>query len=347
MNYISLLHQAFDFVLKDDSEIVILGLGVTDPRAIFTSYAGFVEKYGTNRIIEIPTSENAITGVSLGLVLAGKKVILTHQRQDFTLLSFDQIANSISKWNSMFSTNTRIPLLIRVITGRGWGQGPTHQQNFQTFFSRLPGFSVISPVRPIDAANAVVHSMYSSTPTVLIEHRWLHGINVNDSQHIDYDSFKYNAPPNTVQLAAGRDITVVSSGIASIDTVNVLRVFESEHNVTADHFSIQNLSELDLNSIEKSILKTKTLIVVDNDIGFCGINSQIIAMLANILSGVRIMNISQDKITLPTSRFLLAGKEINSYSIYKKICSFVDVEAKSESLPYFQDTPGDWFEGPF
>ena len=137
MNYISLLHQAFDFVLAEDNEVIILGLGVTDPRAIFSSYAGFVEKYGSNRILEMPTSENAMTGVSLGLVLAGKKVILTHQRQDFTLLSFDQITNSISKWNSMFSKNNRIPLLIRVITGRGWGQGPTHQQNFQAFYSRL------------------------------------------------------------------------------------------------------------------------------------------------------------------------------------------------------------------
>ena len=139
----------------------------------------------------------------------------------------------------MFSKNNRIPLLIRVITGRGWGQGPTHQQNFQAFYSRLPGVSVISPVRPVDAANTVIHSMYSSKPTILVEHRWLHGMSIGDDQQPDFDTFKYNAPPKTIQLSEGTDITVVSSGIASIDTVNALKVLKTVHNIQTDHYSIQ------------------------------------------------------------------------------------------------------------
>ena len=104
-------------------------------------------------------------------------------------------------------------------------------------------------------------------------------MNIGDDQQPDFDTFKYNAPPKTIQLSGGTDITVVSSGIASIDTVNALKVLKTVHNIKTDHYSIQDLSELDLSEVEASALRTSTLIIIDNDIGFCGINSQIIAKL--------------------------------------------------------------------
>ena len=127
--------QAINLAIKDhfsaNQNSVFLGLGANDPKRIFGTTADLLELFGSSRIIEPPTSENALTGIALGLCLNSYSVCLTHQRADFSLLSFDQIINSVAKWNFMFNrTDSKIPLLIRMVIGRGWGQGPTHSQSF-------------------------------------------------------------------------------------------------------------------------------------------------------------------------------------------------------------------------
>jgi pyruvate/2-oxoglutarate/acetoin dehydrogenase E1 component len=46
-----------------------------------------VERFGSQRVFDVPTSENALTGIGLGLSLGGNPVLMTHQRADFFLLA--------------------------------------------------------------------------------------------------------------------------------------------------------------------------------------------------------------------------------------------------------------------
>ena len=96
------INEAIYQAMKSDRKVVCFGLGVTDPRRVFYSTEKLVEKFGNERVFDIPTSENALTGVGIGLANLGSKVILSHQRVDFSFLSMDQIVNSLSKWHYMF-----------------------------------------------------------------------------------------------------------------------------------------------------------------------------------------------------------------------------------------------------
>ena len=100
----------------------------------------------------MPTSENAMTGVSVGAAISGVRSVVTHQRFDFFLLAMDQLVNSAAKWHYMFGGKMRVPITIRLIIGRGWGQGPTHSQNLQAWFAHIPGLKVVI-VDPNDAKN--------------------------------------------------------------------------------------------------------------------------------------------------------------------------------------------------
>ena len=71
---------------------------------------------------DIPTSENAMTGIGIGACVFGLKVVMTHQRLDFALLSMDQLVNNAAKWRFMFGNKSSVSLTIRMIIGRGWGQ---------------------------------------------------------------------------------------------------------------------------------------------------------------------------------------------------------------------------------
>ena len=138
------IKEGLDEVLATDPSTLIMGLGVTDPKGVFGTTLGLSEKYGPNRVIETPTSENAITGIGVGLAITGYRPIMVHQRLDFFLLAMDQLVNSAAKWHYMFGGQQSVPITIRLITGRGWGQGPTHSQNLHSWFTHIPGLKVVT-----------------------------------------------------------------------------------------------------------------------------------------------------------------------------------------------------------
>src|SRR5690606_17473070 len=67
-----------------------------------------------------------------------------------------------------------VPITIRLILGRGWGQGPTHSQNLQAWFAHIPGLKVVTPATPEDARGLLLASIFDPDPVVFLEHRWLH-----------------------------------------------------------------------------------------------------------------------------------------------------------------------------
>ena len=144
-----------------------MGLGVPDPKGIFGSTLGLAEEFGSSRVFDIPLSEHAVTGIAIGSALTGMRPILTHQRVDFALVSIDQIVNQAAKWHYMFNKSMRVPLVIRMIIGRGWGQGPQHSQSLHAWFAHIPGLKVIMPSTAYDAKGLFLSALYDDSPVTL------------------------------------------------------------------------------------------------------------------------------------------------------------------------------------
>ena len=141
----SAINEALVEAMAQDETVICYGLGVDDPKSVFGTTAGLQERFGDTRVFDTPTSENAMTGIGIGMSLNGKIPIMVHQRLDFFLLAMDQLVNSAAKWHYMFGGQKSVPITIRLIVGKGWGQGPTHSQNLQSIFSHFPGLKVVIP----------------------------------------------------------------------------------------------------------------------------------------------------------------------------------------------------------
>ena len=126
--------EATDQIMKKDSNLILIGEGINDPKAIFGTTSNLSLKYGKSRVIESPISENGITGIAIGLAINNFKVLLIHQRVEFALLSIEQIFNNAAK--SFYVTNGkhRVPIVIRMIIGRGWGQDLHIHKVLKLFF---------------------------------------------------------------------------------------------------------------------------------------------------------------------------------------------------------------------
>ena len=117
----------------------------------------------------------------------------------------DQLVNSAAKMHYMFNGELKVPITIRLILGRGWGQGPTHSQNLQSWFAHIPGLKVVMPSSARDAKGLLLSSIFDPNPVLFLEHRWLH----NSSSPVE--SGDYRIPfGKAKKLSEGDDITLVS-----------------------------------------------------------------------------------------------------------------------------------------
>ena len=174
VTYKEALLDAMNYCLDEDEKVHLFGLGVPDPKGIFGTTIGLQQKFGPERIFDMPTAENGMTGVAIGAALVGLKPVMTHQRVEFALLAFEQIINQAAKWHYMTGGAMKVPIVIRMIIGRGWGQGPQHSQSLEVFFAHIPGLKVVAPATPADAKGLLIRSIKDDNPVIFMEHRWLH-----------------------------------------------------------------------------------------------------------------------------------------------------------------------------
>ncbi|NDB95513.1 MAG: hypothetical protein EBZ78_05070 [Verrucomicrobia bacterium] len=177
LTFAEAIREATEIALREDPRVVLVGLGVPDPKGIFGTTGGLREVFGKERILDAPIAENGLTGMVIGGALAGLRPILTHQRVDFALLSLEQIINQAAKWNYMFDgRGGTVPIVIRMIIGRGWGQGPQHAQSLHSLFAHIPGLRVVAPSTPQEAKGVLLSAVRDPNPVIFLEHRWLHGL---------------------------------------------------------------------------------------------------------------------------------------------------------------------------
>ena len=151
ISYREALNLAMTQEMQRDSTVFAYGLDVSDHKRIFGSTIGLVEKFGSDRCFGTPLAEDAMTGFALGTAINGMRPIHIHIRVDFLMLAMNQIVNMISNFRYMTGGQLKIPIVIRAIIGRGWGQSAQHSKSLHSFFAHIPGLKVIKPTTPLDA----------------------------------------------------------------------------------------------------------------------------------------------------------------------------------------------------
>ena len=162
--------------MEKDPNVFVMGIGVDDHKAVFGTTRGLVEKFGRERVFDTPISEAAMAGIAIGAAINGMRPVHVHMRADFLYLTLDQLFNMAAKWRSMFGGKMSVPLVVRAVIGRSWGQGAQHSQSPQSFFMNVPGFKVVMPTTPADAQGLTLAALADSNPVLILEHRLLYDI---------------------------------------------------------------------------------------------------------------------------------------------------------------------------
>lgn len=272
LTYAAAIREGFAVALERDPRVLLMGLGVPDPKGFFGTTTDLQKQFGADRVMDMPCAENGMSGVMLGAALNGLRPVLNHQRLDFALLSMDPICTQAAKWSYMFGGAMKMPIVFRMILGRGWGQGPQHSQCLHSWFAHIPGLKVVMPTTPHDAKGLLIAAIEDDNPVVFIEHRWLHHIKG------EVPAGHYTVPIGPARLArAGRDVTIVAFSYMVLEALEAAEKL-AEDGIDAEVIDVRSLRPLDQTLLLASLAKTGRLVVADTGHSTAGMAAEIIAI---------------------------------------------------------------------
>lgn len=298
LSYVEAVREATDLEMARDPRVILFGLDVDDPKAIQGTTKGLAEKYGSERVFGTPLAEDAMTGVAIGAAMAGLRPVHVHIRMDFLMLSMNQLVNMAAKSRYMYGGQVSIPLVVRSMIGKSWGQGAQHSQGLYPFFMHVPGLKVVAPTTPYDAKGCLIAAIRDDNPVMYVEHRILH------FQTGTVPEPAYTVPPGRARVTSpGRDVTLVGISYMQLECLRAKRYLEAV-GLDAEVIDPIWLSPLDIDTIVSSVRKTGRLFAVDNGWATCGASAEILAEVTERLQGqreIRVGRMGFAPVTCPTT----------------------------------------------
>lgn len=266
------LDQALVQSMDMDDTVIAFGPGVGATSQVFGTTSAAHAKYGEKRVFDTPVSEQALTQFAAGAALAGMRPVLIHHRFDFMLYSLDAVYNWLSLWNFKSAGKSNMPVVIRAIVGKGWGQGPQHAKNMLSIFSHCPGLRLVVPSSPADAKGLLISSIFSDDPVIFIEERSLHSL----KGEVDEEPYFIDLKTNQL-IQNGDDLTLVTFGSGLKLTQSIAEILSAEHQIKCEIINMGSLAPIYLEDIYKSVKKTGRLVTVENAWPVCGIGSEVVS----------------------------------------------------------------------
>lgn len=274
LSYQQAINEALYQEMEKDPRVFVYGLDVADHKSIFGSTVGLAEKFGNQRCFSTPLSEDALMGFGIGAALNGLRPVNVHIRVEFLLLAINQLINIASSLRYGSNGKISLPLVIRAVIGRGWGQGYQHSKSLQSLFAHIPGLKVIMPTTPYDAKGLLVSAIRDGNPVICLEHRWLYWI----EDYVPKNLYTVPIGEGSI-LKGGKDITVVATSWMNVEARDAASVL-AKRGIKMEIVDPRTIHPLDDQLIIRSVNKTGHCIVADYDWLNCGFSAEVAARVS-------------------------------------------------------------------
>ena len=275
MNSIQAINLALDHAMERDPNVIVLGEDVADGQegGIVGVTKGLSSKYGTSRVRSTPISEQAIVGAAIGASLMGMKPVAEIMLMNFTMVAMDMIVNHAAKLRFMSGGQTHVPIVIRTMTGAGFGTGGQHADYLEAWFAHTAGLKVVAPSTPADAYGLMLSCIDDPDPCLFIENLpnyWTPGPAPEPGVAI--------ALGKAHVLKQGKDVTLISYSRTVHDCMAVAAKLQEE-GVSVEMIDLRTVSPLDEATIFASVAKTARAVVVHEAVKRHGVGAEIPARI--------------------------------------------------------------------
>jgi len=273
ITYREALNESLRYNLKNDKRVFCWGEDIGILGGAFGVTAGLYNEFGPERIIDTPLSEIAIVGAGVGAALGGLRPVVEIMYIDFTPGCMDMIINQMSKIHYMFGGQCKVPMVLRMVSGASGANAAQHSQSFYSFFVHTPGLIVVAPTTPYDAKGLLNTAIQDENPVIFVENKRI--VNIKGEVPEEY----YTIPFGKADIKKkGNDVTIVATQALAYNALELAAEMDKE-GISIEVIDPRSLKPLDKETIFNSVKKTGKVVVADEGWLYCGIASEIAAII--------------------------------------------------------------------
>lgn len=292
MSYRDGIYEALLEEMEQDESVVLIGEDFANGGA-FGVAGDLPERFGRDRIIRTPISENGFVGLAVGAAMTGLRPVVEIMFMDFLALAMDQLANHAAKIHYIYAGQFAVPLVLRTPAGAGRGYGASHSQSLESWLIQIPGLKVVAPSNPVDAKGLLLSAIRDDNPVVFVENKLLY------PKKVEIEGLISPVPIGRARMCrTGTDLTIVSYGRMLDMSLEAADVLAAE-GIDCEVVDLRSLKPLDLTAILNSLQKTRRLVFVEEGTG--GIGSECCSRVVEQLAGIRVVRVAARDVPIPSS----------------------------------------------
>jgi len=268
------VRRAHDEEMANDPMVICMGEDIGVAGGTYKATNGLYAKYGAERVIDTPISENGFTGLAVGASFLGVRPIVEIMSVNFAWLALDQLFNSAANVRYMSGGQLTAPVVVRSPGGTAHMLGAQHSARMEKVFMGIAGLRVVTPSNPRQAYGLLKSAVRCNDPVFINEHELMYNMKgeVPDNE--------YFMPLEGSEVAReGRDVTLFGYNISVHWCMAAADILSKQFGIEAEVIDLYSLAPLDRAGIRKSVSKTHRAIIVEEAEAPVGVGSEVMAII--------------------------------------------------------------------
>ncbi|MDA8361577.1 MAG: alpha-ketoacid dehydrogenase subunit beta [Gammaproteobacteria bacterium] len=271
--YWEAIRRAHDEEMANDPLVIAMGEDIGVAGGTYKATSGLYQKYGPERIIDTPISENSYTGIGIGASMAGVRPIIEIMSINFALLALDTLINAAAKIRYMSGGRVSCPIVMRTPGGTAHQLAAQHSARLARMFMSTAGLRVVTPRGPLDAYGMLKSAVRCNDPVIIIEHESMYNMR---GEVPDHEVFRPLEGAEIVRT--GSDLTLIGYNysvhlcLAAADKL-------ASMGISAEVIDLRALKPIDRDTIRRSVEKTHKVVIAEEDEAAVGVGAEIISVI--------------------------------------------------------------------
>jgi pyruvate dehydrogenase E1 component beta subunit len=298
ITYRQALNEALAEELERDSNVFLMGEEVAEYNGAYKVSQGLLDRFGANRIIDTPISENGFAGIGVGAAMVGLRPIIEFMTFSFSLVAFDQVVNNAPNMLTMSGGQFNIPITFRGPNGPAHQLGATHSHATECLYANVPGLKICTPATPRDAKGLLKTAVRDNNPVLVLECELLYS-SKGMVEPLDHDLL---IPLGEAEVKReGSDVSIICYA-QTVPLALAAAARLEEEDISAEVVDLRSVKPLDEEAIYLSVAKTHRVVIIEQDRPFCGVGAEVCYRIQrNIFDELDapILRVAQEDVPMP------------------------------------------------
>jgi pyruvate dehydrogenase E1 component beta subunit len=274
MNMVQAIRSTLAEAMDNDERIILLGQDIGRNGGMFRATDGLQERFGEERVVDMPLAEGVIVGSAVGLACSGLRPIAEIQFLGFASQAFHQIEGQLARMRFRSQGRYPMPVVVRAPFGGGVRTPELHSDAHEAKYANSPGLKVVMPATARDAKGLLREAIRGQDPVLFCEP--LRGYRLIKDEVPDAD---YSCPFGRLRVVReGSDITLIAWS-ASVVVAERAALLAHDEGISCQVIDLRTLVPLDAQGLGEAVAATGRALVIQEAPLTAGFAAEVVATI--------------------------------------------------------------------